>query len=151
MRPDPREEGKRWLQQARQDLDDARYNQAGGRYHLTCFLAQQAGEKALKGYLYAQGVERVWGHSVADLARQATEYDDRFEALIGVGGGLDRHYIPTRYPNGLPGGIPAEAFDAEDAEKALRQAQHIIRQVTETLEDAGEQTSPRTTQRESTM
>ena len=138
MRPDPLEEGKRWLRQARQDVDDARYNQAGARYHLACFLAQQAAEKALKGYLYAQRVESAWGHSVADLARQAAEYDARFEALIGVGGGLDRHYIPTRYPNGLPGGIPAEAFDVEDAEKALRQAQRIIQQVIEVLEGAGE-------------
>lgn len=137
MRPDPKEEGNRWLRQAQQDLDDARYTLAGGRYHLTCFLAQQAGEKALKGYLYARGEERVWGHSVADLARQAAEYEDRFGALIGVGGGLDRHYIPTRYPNGLPGGIPAEAFDADDAEKALRQAQHIIQQVIEAVRGVG--------------
>ena len=96
-------------------------------------MAQQAAEKALKGYLYAQGEDRAWGHSVADLARQAAEYDARFEALVSVGGGLDRHYIPTRYPNGLPGGIPAEAFDADDAEKALRQVQYIIRQVVEIL------------------
>ena len=137
MRPDPKEEGNRWLRQAQQDIDDARYTFAGERYHLTCFLAQQAGEKALKGYLYARGEEQVWGHSVADLARQAAEYDDRFEALIGVGGGLDRHYIPTRYPNGLPGGIPAEAFDADDAEKALRQAQHIIQQVVEAVRGVG--------------
>ena len=137
MRPDPKEEGDRWLRQAQQDIDDARYNQAGGRYHLTCFLAQQAGEKVLKGYLYARGEERVWGHSVADLARQAAEYDNRFEALIGVGGGLDRHYIPTRYPNGLPGGIPAEAFDADDGEKAIRQAQHVIQQVIEAVRGVG--------------
>lgn len=142
MRADPREEGKRWLRQAQQDIDDAQYNQAGERYHLTCFLAQQAAEKALKGYLYAQGEEMVWGHSVADLARQCVEYDVRFEALIGVGGGLDRHYIPTRYPNGLPGGIPAEAFDADDAEKALRQAQRVIRQAAEALEGVGGTTRP---------
>ena len=115
-------------------LVERQSTQVGGRYHLTCFLAQQAGEKALKGYLYAQGQDRVWGHSVADLARQASEYNESFEALIGVGGGLDRHYIPTRYPNGLPGGIPADAFDADDAEKAVRQAQLIIRQVAELLE-----------------
>ena len=138
MRPDPREEGRRWLQQAQQDIDDARYNQAGERYHLTCFLAQQAGEKALKGYLYAQGIERVWGHSVADLARQAAECDTRFEAFISIGGSLDRHYIPTRYPNGLPGGIPADAFDADDAEKALQQAQHLIQEAMAALESAGE-------------
>jgi HEPN domain-containing protein len=141
MRPDPVEEGGRWLRQARQDIDDALYSQAGGRYHLACFLAQQAGEKALKAYLYAHGEERVWGHSVADLARQCAEYDARFEALIGVGGGLDRHYIPTRYPNGLPGGIPAEAFDADDAEKAMRQAQLIIQQAAEFLEGTGEDDS----------
>jgi len=102
MRPDPREEDKRWLQQARQDIDDARYNQAGGRYHLTRFLAQQAAEKALKGYLYAQGVERVWGHSVADLARQAAEHDARFEVLIGVGGGS----IVTTSPPAIQMGYP---------------------------------------------
>jgi hypothetical protein len=32
---------------------------------------------------------------------------------------LDKYYIPTHYPNGLPDGIPAEAFDAVDAEHAL--------------------------------
>ncbi len=136
MRVDPRDEGERWLQQAQQDIDDARYNRAGERYHLTCFLAQQAAEKALKGYLYTRGEERAWGHSVADLARQAAEYDACFEKLIGTGGGLDRHYIPTRYPNGLPGGIPANAFDFDDANKALRQAQQIIDQVMQALEDA---------------
>jgi HEPN domain-containing protein len=140
MRVDPRDESTRWLRQARQDIDDARYNKDGARYHLTCFLAQQAAEKALKGYLYAQGEERVWGHSVAELAQQATEYDARFQALVGIGGGLDRHYIPTRYPNGLPGGIPANAFDADDAEKALHRAQKIIEQVTEAIEDIPEET-----------
>ena len=134
MRPNPIEEGKRWLRQATQDLDDARYNRKGGRYHLACFLSQQASEKALKGYLYAQGEEQVWGHSVADLIRQATRYDPAFEPLIRVGGTLDRHYIPTRYPNGLPGGIPAEAFDADDADKAIQQAEQIIRHVAERLQ-----------------
>jgi HEPN domain-containing protein len=139
MKTDPRDEAERWLQQAQQDIDDARYNKGGARYHLTCFLAQQAAEKALKGYLYAQGEERVWGHSVAELAQQAAEYNARFETLIGVGGGLDRHYIPTRYPNGLPGGIPANAFDADDAEKALHQAQEIIGRVIESLKNTRQQ------------
>jgi HEPN domain-containing protein len=68
----------------------------------------------------------VRGHSVADLARAAAEFDVSFEALIPAGGNLDRHYIPTRYPNALPGGIPSQAFDAEDAQKAMAQAQHIL-------------------------
>lgn len=67
MRRIPEEEGKRWLRQAERDLDDARYAFKGKRYNLTCFLAQQAAEKALKGYLYAQGAELVMGHSVREL------------------------------------------------------------------------------------
>ena len=137
MKPDPKEEGRRWLRQAQQDMDDARYNQAGGRFRLTCFLAQQAGEKALRGYLCAQGEEGVWGHSVADLARQSTAYDACFEALVGVGGGLDRHYIPRHCPRRLPGAVPVVAFDASDVEQALLQAQRIIQHVAERLDGAG--------------
>ena len=39
---------------------------------------------------------------------------------------LDRLYIPTRYPNGLPGGIPADAFSAQDASEAISQAETIL-------------------------
>jgi len=39
---------------------------------------------------------------------------------------LDKYYIPTRYPNGLSGGIPAEAFDEDDARKALEMARGVI-------------------------
>jgi HEPN domain-containing protein len=35
---------------------------------------------------------------------------------------LDRFYIPTRYPNGLPDLTPAEAFTADDAEVCLEYA-----------------------------
>lgn len=33
---------------------------------------------------------------------------------------------------------PTDVFDAEDAEKALRQAQRVIQHVVEVLEEAGE-------------
>jgi HEPN domain-containing protein len=62
MNPDAMGEGRRWLRQAEQDLDDARYNLEGDRYHLVCFLSQQSAEKALKAFLYARGEEMVWGH-----------------------------------------------------------------------------------------
>jgi HEPN domain-containing protein len=98
----------RWLLQARQDLDDADYNLKGKRYHLVCFLSQQAGEKALKALLYAKGEEIVLGHSVAKLLKSAIRYDTGLAAIKDTAG-LDKYYIPTRYPNGLPGGVPYEA------------------------------------------
>jgi len=39
---------------------------------------------------------------------------------------LDLYYIPTRYPNGIPGGLPYEAFDREEGEKALALATAVI-------------------------
>ena len=49
MTPHPREEGLRWLSQARRDMDDARYARDGQRFNLACFLCQQSAEKAVKG------------------------------------------------------------------------------------------------------
>lgn len=48
------EEAQRWLQQARHDLDVARWNATGRFWSDTCFMAQQASEKALKAFCYAQ-------------------------------------------------------------------------------------------------
>ena len=53
MRLEPKEEGMRWLLQARQDLDDAKYCFQGKRFNLACFLSQQAAEKAVKAFIYA--------------------------------------------------------------------------------------------------
>lgn len=129
MRPDPKAEGFRWLSQSEHDLSDAEYSLAGGRYNLACFLCQQAAEKALKAFLYARGAEQVLGHSVADLVRECGNLDTDFAALRPRAAPLDHYYIPTRYPNSLPGGIPAEAFDESDARRALGLAGEVIRTV----------------------
>ena len=119
-------EAERWLEQARRDLDDARYAARGARWNLTCFLAQQAAEKALKAYLYARGAEAVWGHSVAELCADAAVHDAAFAMLRTEVSALDQYYIPTRYPNGLPGGIPAEAYTKTDSERALGMCTSVI-------------------------
>ncbi|HHT9152806.1 MAG TPA: HEPN domain-containing protein, partial [Candidatus Hypogeohydataceae bacterium YC40] len=41
---------------------------------------------------------------------------------------LDDYYIPTRYPNGLPGEIPAKYYDdKEEVQKALALSEQIIK------------------------
>jgi HEPN domain-containing protein len=126
MRPRPEAEGKRWLRQAEFDLSDARFTYDGKRYNLACFLAQQAAEKALKAFLFSKGAEQVWGHSVAELCEEATKFDPSFKGLKPDAAPLDKYYIPTRYPNGLPGGIPAEAFIQDDADKAIKMTAQVI-------------------------
>lgn len=130
MRQDPGREGTRWLKQAERDLDDAQYAFSGERYNLTCFLAQQAAEKAIKAFLYLSGEERVLGHSVADLLSRASSLNSAFDA-VSRARTLDLYYIPTRYPNGIPGGLPYEAFDREEGEKALALAASVINLVKE--------------------
>lgn len=127
MKPEAIEEGRRWLLQAKQDLEDARYNLEGKRYHIACFLSQQSAEKALKAFLYAKGEEMVWGHSVAELCKRATSLDKDLEKIRRMAATLDKYYIPTRYPNGLPGGIPSEAFEKRDADRAIEIAEEVIK------------------------
>lgn len=119
-------EGRRWLLQAERDLDDAEFNLSGGRYNVACFLAQQSAEKALKAYLFSKGAEEVWGHSVAELCKDAQTFDPAFSQLDPKASPLDKYYIPTRYPNALPGGIPSKAFDENDAKSAIRLTKEVI-------------------------
>jgi HEPN domain-containing protein len=127
MKPEATDEGRRWFLQAKQDLDDARYNSEGERYNIACFLSQQSAEKALKDFLYAEGEEMVWGHSVAELCKRATSMDKELEKVRRKAATLDKYYIPTRYPNGLPGGIPSEAFEKRDADRAIEIAEEVIK------------------------
>lgn len=131
MKREYRHEAGRWFHQAQRDLDDANFAREGKRYNLACFLSQQAAEKALKAFLYFQGVEQVWGHSVIELCNDASDFAPDFIALKPFGASLDKYYIPTRYPDGLPGGIPADAYLEEDANSAINKSTAIIKLVAE--------------------
>jgi HEPN domain-containing protein len=71
----------------------------------------------------------VLGHSVADLARECEALDGDFRPLRSRAAPLDQYYVPTRSPNSLPGGIPAEAFDDTDGRRAFDLAGEVIRTV----------------------
>jgi len=121
-----KEDAKRWLLQALQDLDDAKFNLSGKKNNIACFLAQQSAEKVLKAFLIFKGAEEVWGHSVGELCKDAQNFDGELGKIQDISRSLDKYYIPTRYPNALPGGIPSEVFDEGDAQKAISMADKII-------------------------
>jgi HEPN domain-containing protein len=131
MRTTARDQGLRWLEQARTDMKWVRHLAEQGAHYLVCFLAQQAAEKALKGVLYASGEELVLGHSVRQLSLQAARVDsagERFASYVDRWGLLDSYYIPTRYPNGLPEDIPANVYNRESAVSALTLAEDVFAQ-----------------------
>ncbi len=131
--PDYLTEGARWLRQAAQDLNDADFAKSGERHNLACFLGQQAAEKAVKAYLYHRRVEDVWGHSLIDLCEDAKLFDMMFDTIKSEARQLDKYLYITRYPEYLPSGIPSEAFDEIDAERAIYLSQRVYDFVNERM------------------
>jgi len=43
-----------------------------------------------------------------------------------IGRLLDQYYVPTRYPNALPGGVPHRAFTEAQAREALAGCERIL-------------------------
>jgi len=121
-------ESLRWLTQARDEFEDAEELRKRKRFYLALFHFQQATEKAFKAYLYlkVKSAEVFHTHSVDELAKMAVEVDPDFREVASAKK-LDRYYIPTRYPNGLPGGIPSRYFDdPREAEEAMQLAKNAI-------------------------
>ena len=128
----------RWLRQAEIDLDAAEHARSGGFHAVACFLAQQAAEKSLTAYLIARGAERVWGHALADLCEDAMALDPSFDVIKSVALLLDKHFLGARYPSALPGGVPHDAYDDIDAQRALEIARDVREFVLRRLSGEGE-------------
>ncbi len=124
-----RNEARRWLATAKDDLESARILEENRKYAHACFHAQQAAEKSLKA-VWIQEDADPWGHSVKklidDLATVNPEANHYFDQYARSGLVLDRYYIPTRYPNGLPDLTPSEAFDADVASNCVLLAEIIV-------------------------
>ena len=124
--PDYLAEGARWLRQAEQDLDDAKFLKESGRHNLAWFMGQQAAEKALKAYLYHKRVEDVWGHSLLDLCEDAKLFDMMFDTVKSEARQLDKYHYITRYPEFIPSGTCFEAFDEIDSERSIELSSQVV-------------------------
>lgn len=121
-------EARRWFQQAYYDLKATRWNIEGGFYDTACFLAQQAAEKALKSILYFTGSRRkaLMTHSTVEMVRESGKKINSLNELINEARELDLHYIPSRYPNGIPSGYPHQFYGRKNADQALAAAEKIF-------------------------
>jgi HEPN domain-containing protein len=119
-------EARRWLAQAEDDLRFARVGLTEGFFAQVCFLAQQAGEKALKSIRYLRGERRVLGHSLVALVESLRDEMPDADSLKNPAAELDLHYVPTRHPNGLPDLAPFQAYTREQAVRALAAAERFL-------------------------
>lgn len=144
MRKTPREEALRWLLQAQDEFNDAEFLRQKGRFYLALFHFQQAAEKALKAYLYLYIADRrvFFTHSVDELLQMAQEIDTDFASLTQTRK-LDQYYIPTRYPNGLPGGVPSRFYtDPKEAEEAMELTWGLLEPINQKVIKAEEKGGP---------
>ena len=136
MKRDKKTEARNWYIQAQTEFEDALDLEKRRRFYLSLFLYQQATEKALKAFLFFHGEEELFTHSVKELIDIAIAYDKDFEN-VKPSKDLDRYYIPTRYPNGLAGNVPAEFFDKpEECESAQKLAKGVVELVEKKIKEA---------------
>ncbi|GAB4579720.1 MAG: HEPN domain-containing protein [Anaerolineales bacterium] len=118
-------EGENWLRFAREDLQVAKLVMKEKIYNQVCFHCQQCAEKSLKAWLAAQGAHIPKTHRMADLIPlvPATVLGNLKTKLIL----FDQFYIPTRYPDALPGSLPMGLPGKDDAIETLELAVEILK------------------------
>lgn len=120
-------EAERWHQTAAEDLRAAGALRDSGLYAHACFQAQQCAEKAVKALWYWIGQD-PWGHSIQKLVQQFPQPQmladlDNWQRRAAA---LDKFYIPTRYPNGLPDLTPGASYFVQDADQAIEHAAFFL-------------------------
>ena len=119
------ERSEDWIKQAVRDLKTAEDMAKSGFFEWSCFVAQQAAEKAVKA-VFQKLNAAAWGHSVVELMKILSKKTTVSEELLNCARTLDRYYVPTRYPNSFESGSPYEYFTGKDAEDALVYSKRII-------------------------
>lgn len=122
-------EAHRWWQTAHEDFLAAQALEKVGMFSHACFECQQSGEKAVKALWFSIEAD-PWGHSIQKLVSEFPRQDWlklREQWLLNAAF-LDKYYIPTRYPNGLPDLTPAQSYGAEDAKMAMERASFLLEQ-----------------------
>jgi HEPN domain-containing protein len=114
-----------WWRQAQRDLAHARNAMEDSDFEWSCFAAQQAAEKAIKA-VFQHLHQEAWGHVVHQLLESLPDELAVTDELVDRGRRLDRHYVPTRYPNGFASGAPGDFYTADDAGRAIEDAEAIL-------------------------
>ncbi len=122
-----------WLDKASEDLTVARLVLKEGHTAHACFLAQQCIEKSLKAYHIARANSYPRTHNLVDLQGLCEKIDPSFAEFLDECIRIDEYYIPTRYPEGIPGIAPLGTPSAIAAENAVTSAEHILQFVAQKL------------------
>lgn len=111
-----------WLFYAFSDLQLAEQSDMN---HQICFHSQQAVEKSLKAILAWRKQVTPKTHSIWSLVKaviKAVSELQNKESLLDNARFLDQFYVPSRYPDALPGSLIEGLPTNEDAQRSLELA-----------------------------
>lgn len=114
-----------WVRQAEADFRHARHALEDGDFEWAAFAAHQAAEIAIKAVFQRHNLD-AWGHTVSVLLGRLPEAVRTDEGLVDRAKELDKHYIPTRCPNGFEQGAPVDFYTRGEADRAIAHAEAII-------------------------
>ncbi len=117
---------KQWLEKAAEDLIVARLVLAEDHTAHACFLSQQCIEKSLKAYLIGKAGDYPRVHKLVDLLGRCEAINAGFSQFLSDCIVVDQYYIPTRYPDGVPGSLPGRMPSEAQAQEAIAAAEKIL-------------------------
>jgi HEPN domain-containing protein len=117
---------QQWIDRAAEDLTVARLVLREAHFSHACFPAQQCIEKSLKAYLLAKKNNHPRAHKLADLITECIVINTDLSRFRNDCPVIDQYYVPTRYPNGVPGGLPDGLLNSQEAGEAVASAQNIL-------------------------
>lgn len=117
---------KQWLDRATEDAIVAQLLLTEEHFAHTCFLAQQAIEKALKAFLLYATNTYPRTHRLVDLLGQCAAADPEFAQFLADCTIIDQYYIPTRYPDGIPGSLATDLPGKIEAQEAVDIVRRIL-------------------------
>lgn len=117
------ESARRWLAFSDEDLQMAELAFGNSLWNQVCFHSHQCAEKSLKALVVERGESPPRTHRLTDLLTllgvpALDELADELRSLEGF-------YIPTRYPDALPGTLPEALPGEQEAREALTAARRV--------------------------
>ena len=108
---------KEWLAFAADDLGFSKIGLREEYFAKACFHAHQAIEKTLKACLVYKGKDVPRIHHLIELLKLCgVSWLKEFEVELKI---VDTFYIPTRYPEGIPGSLPDRLPGKKEAKEAI--------------------------------
>ena len=119
------ERSQDWFRQAKADLRHARHARDAEDFEWAAFACHQAAEKAIKAVFQKLNLDAC-GHALSMLLKSLPDAVKPDAMLVDRAKELDKHYVPTRYPNGFERGAPVDFYTRAEAERAIQDAEAIV-------------------------